>query len=251
MSNRRVIDRRTFLASLPALAGLSTTASAGGGARTFEVVTTERGELFYRLVVRGDVEKAELTDRIGAGSNDVIVAGNDPATSTVLGYTGNAGYGDAYTVDGEIVSFRATGGDADYFLRLDGRRVTPYEVGDPYYGPGMRRHEFRLPSWLDGPFAVVGTAWGEVHYRFTVRGDAEPIDLTDRISGGSNDVIVSGNDSDTVTVRGFTGNPGYGDAFAVQGELLSIAGSTNTDEYVFRVRGRDLSFDRLVRQYGP
>lgn len=42
----------------------------------------------------------------------------------IKGYTGNSGYGDAFEVTGEIISFERTGDDADVRLVLDGDDVT-------------------------------------------------------------------------------------------------------------------------------
>jgi len=46
----------------------------------------------------------------------------------VRGFTGNTGYGDAYDIDGTLVSFRKGGGTADYRFYLDGRPVSIDEL---------------------------------------------------------------------------------------------------------------------------
>jgi len=52
---------------------------------------------------------------------------NDDGTVTVTGTTGNPGYGDAFRITGPVVEFESEG-DVDFFIRLDGERVSVEEL---------------------------------------------------------------------------------------------------------------------------
>lgn len=101
----------------------------------FEVVSTDEGEeLRYTFTVRGTVERTRTSDDVAAGDNDQIRERDGRVT--VRGVTGNQ-HGDAYRIEGRIVSFRRTGGDSGYVLRLDGLEVDPVSLGaDPGDGDG-------------------------------------------------------------------------------------------------------------------
>lgn len=86
------------------------------------MVATEVSAVYYEFVVAGSVEGVRLTDRVKAEDNDTI-ASSDGGLVAVRGFTGNPGWGDAFRFAGTLRSFRRTGGDAGFFVRLDGERV--------------------------------------------------------------------------------------------------------------------------------
>lgn len=99
-----------------------------GPGRIFEIVATEHGTVRYEFTVDGDAEGVRLSDRIKSEEED-RVRETDDGTVTVAGSTGNEGYGDAFRVTGEITAFESTG-TADFYLRLDGERVSVEELGE-------------------------------------------------------------------------------------------------------------------------
>lgn len=96
--------------------------------RLFELIATERGEIRYELTVDGDAEGVRVDDRIKAEDNDRIEENND-GTVTVQGTTGNPGYGDAFRITGDVLGFESAG-EAAFFVRLDGERVSVDELVD-------------------------------------------------------------------------------------------------------------------------
>lgn len=92
-----------------------------------EIVATEEASISYEIVVQGSAEKTRLSEKIGAGDNDMIRQ-TDSDTTTIRGFTGNTGYGDAYYIDGEIIDFRRLNGTADITIWLDGDPVSPSEL---------------------------------------------------------------------------------------------------------------------------
>ena len=127
MSPLHGFDRRDFLKSVGATAASTSALDEDEDGRLFEIVATERGELYYWFTVEGEVEKARASEKVEAESNDAIIRGADEDTRTVRGFTGNPGWGDAYLIDGELTSFGKVAGDADFYLRLDGEHL-PLEV---------------------------------------------------------------------------------------------------------------------------
>jgi hypothetical protein len=63
-----------------------------------------------------------VNNRIKAEDGDRIRE-NDDGTVTVRGSTGNRGFGNAFRFTGEVTAFESEG-DADFFLRVDGERVS-------------------------------------------------------------------------------------------------------------------------------
>ncbi|WP_336035046.1 right-handed parallel beta-helix repeat-containing protein [Halobacterium yunchengense] len=97
---------------------------ASGSTDTLEVVSNQAGDLDYEFVVDGSVELHETSEQITAGHGDSIEESGD-GTVTVTGFTGNDGYGDAYLVDGEVVSFTWQPEDYDFEVRWNGEVVDP------------------------------------------------------------------------------------------------------------------------------
>jgi hypothetical protein len=256
MSNpNRSLGRRSFLASTLLAAGSVPAAASGTSSirgrrsaapRTLEVVATEEAELYYRFAVDGDVERTKTSDTVGANAdNDALVGGADPDTVVVRGFTGNPGYGDAYDIDGEVVSFVRTAGSSDFYVRLGGERVPVDDLndGDGPFDPGPARD---LSRSVDGTFEVVSTEEAELYYRFAVEGDVERTETSDTVGASGNDALVGGADASTVVVRGFTGNPGYGDAFDIDGELQSFRRMGGSSDFYVRLDGQRHGVDELA-----
>ncbi|MGB9965621.1 hypothetical protein [Halobacterium hubeiense] len=195
-----------------------------------EIVATERGDVNYQFTVDGTVEGVRVDDKIKAESNDAITE-NDDGTVTVSGFTGNAGYGDAFRFTGDIQYFERTGGDADFFVRLDGDRVDPEELADDDRDSHL--------------FEIVASEWGEVEYRFTVDGAVEKVRLNGRVKAENNDVVTE-NDDGTVTVSGFTGNEGFGDAFRFTGSMTDFERTSGDADFFVRLDGERVSVDDLL-----
>lgn len=187
--------------------GAADAQAADGSAETFAVIATERGPLSYEFTVDGNVSKTRIHDRVGASSNDAITDHGN-GTVTVAGFTGNPGYGDAYEIEGEVASFAVTGGDAAFELYRGGEHVTDEWVADQSDYPTV--------------FEVITTETGEASYAFTVDGNVS-VTATNGTVGAEtvNDEIVERDDG-TTRVEGFTGNPGYGDAYVIEGEVTSF-----------------------------
>ena len=69
---------------------------------------------------------------------------------------------------------------------------------------------------------VIARDEADLYYRFTVDGNVEMTQTSETVAAGGNDTIVTGTDTSTKTVRGYTGNPGYGDAYEIFGEIRSF-----------------------------
>jgi|GEM_PF-1635492 len=119
--------------------GGSGSSGSGGGATSdgdtsheVAVIATEQGEATYEFTVDGTVEPAsDVAADLVAEDNDAI-RDNGDGTVTVSGYTGNTGYGDTYTVTGDLLSFERTGGQAAFRIELDGSSVSSDELVDSY-----------------------------------------------------------------------------------------------------------------------
>jgi len=119
--------------------GRSGSSGSGGGATSdgdtsheVAVIATEQGEVTYEFTVDGTVEPAsDVAADLVAEDNDAI-RDNGDGTVTVSGYTGNTGYGDTYTVTGDLLSFERTGGQAAFRIELDGSSVSSDELVDSY-----------------------------------------------------------------------------------------------------------------------
>jgi hypothetical protein len=83
--------------------------------------TTEDVDFGYEFVVDGTAAKT-MTDEVAADAGDRVIRNSD-GTVTVRGSTGDLS-GDAFTVWGDIRSFRILGEESGYRLELDGVDVT-------------------------------------------------------------------------------------------------------------------------------
>lgn len=95
---------------------------------TLELVTSsDMSTTNYEFVVEGSVSKHTSAGDNAAEGNDAITDNGD-GTATVTGATGN-GSGDAYYVDGTIVSMNL--GSGDWTLRYDGSQVSQEDIVFP------------------------------------------------------------------------------------------------------------------------
>jgi hypothetical protein len=97
-----------------------------GRTHLLEIIARENGDVYYEFRVRGTVEKAHVSDRVKAESNDHIERRGD--TVVVSGFTGNTGWGDAFRYTGRVTSFTHLRGDAEFEIRRDGERVSVREL---------------------------------------------------------------------------------------------------------------------------
>ncbi|QLH76443.1 hypothetical protein HZS55_03610 [Halosimplex rubrum] len=199
--------------------------------RLVEVMGATEGAVDYEFTVEGAVRAVTLSDRRGAspGGNDAISTSGD--TTTVTGTTGNPGYSDVYAVDGAITDFTQTGGDGDYLLREAEWRIV----------------EDTAPA--TDLLAVVATEEGEVPYELTVDGTVRPIgNAGPKRSTSGNDEVTDNGDG-TVTVSGFTGNTGYGDTYAVTGDVTDFTRTGGSAAFRIDYNGRERTPEELVDQH--
>lgn len=97
-----------------------------GRTHLLEIIARENGDVYYEFRVRGTVEKAHVSDRVKAESNDHVEQRN--GVVVVSGFTGNTGWGDAFRYTGRVTSFTHLRGDAAFEIRRDGERVTAREL---------------------------------------------------------------------------------------------------------------------------
>ncbi|MFC7047015.1 nitrous oxide reductase family maturation protein NosD [Halobacteriaceae archaeon GCM10025711] len=214
-------------------------------ASTLEVLSTTPGErLVYEFVVAGTVTRTQTSEDVAAGDNDAVIERGD-GTVKVRGVTGNR-LGDAYVVQGSVVSFERVGGDSDFRLRLDGR---PVSVADLTADAGTRTGapvtaQPAIPVQGD-TLEVVSTTPGErLVYEFAVEGRVARTQTSADVAAGDNDVIIEQGDG-TVTVRGVTGNQ-RGDAYVVDGRVVSFEQVGGDSGYELRLNGRVVDRETLV-----
>ena len=200
-----------------------------------EIVATDEGKIEYEVIVLGSAEKTTVSEKIKSepDGNDEINRLSSTAVS-IRGVTGDAGYGDAYLIDGDIDRFRRISGGVDIEIRLDGERVMPYEfTDDPYDDPS---------SLLE----IVATEDGEIRYEVVVDGIAEKTRVSEKIKSepGGNDEIDR-IDSDTVVIKGYTGNAGYGDAYRIGGEIVDFRRVDGDADVDVRLDGETVPLSRF------
>ena len=106
------------------LNGLELTVDELLNTETVEVVSRDDDEAVrYEIRARGSVERIRTEENV-AGDVDDRITRNDDGTVTIRGVTDDQD-GDAFRVRGEVLSFRQTGGESRFRLRLDGLDVDP------------------------------------------------------------------------------------------------------------------------------
>ncbi|ELZ28780.1 hypothetical protein C475_04061 [Halosimplex carlsbadense 2-9-1] len=199
--------------------------------RLIEVMGATEGAVDYEFTVEGPVRAVTLSDGRGAspGGNDAVSTSGD--ATTVSGSTGNPGYSDVYAVGGPITDFAQTGGDGDYVRREAEWRVV----------------EDTAPA--TDLLAVVATEQGEVAYEFTVDGTVRPIgNVGPKRSAAGNDEVTDNGDA-TVTVSGFTGNAGYGDTYAVTGDVTDFTRTGGDAAVRIDYNGHERTPEELVSRH--
>lgn len=245
------LNRRSLLASAAILGGNFlpvTTGAAQQNGKILEIVSTEEAELYYEFVVRGEVTGTQTSDKISApGGNDAIIGGNDPSTTIVRGYTGNPGYGDAYRIDGDLVFFEQTAGTSDFDLRIDGE---PLSVDDypEKLDPTTPDPLTYIERNIQGTFAIKTLEQGELYYEFVVDGEVEGTSISEQIETDldGNDAAATSLNSGYTVVRGFTGNPGYGDAYTINGELIAFRKDGGSSDFTLVLNGSEFSLEELA-----
>jgi hypothetical protein len=126
-------------------------------------------------------------------------------------------------VDYSIELSDGSSGDPSVDVALNGTTTTFAElVGE----------EESTTSSEDDVLEVIARQSGELNYEFVVDGTAELHETSEQVTAGHGDDITDNGDG-TVTVTGFTGNDGYGDAYLVDGTIQSFTWSP--EDYAFDV----------------
>ncbi|ELZ27556.1 von Willebrand factor type A domain-containing protein [Halosimplex carlsbadense 2-9-1] len=122
-----------------------------------EIVASEQGEYEYEIVVDGTAEKANASRRVKAEANDEIRRTDDGRT-VIDGFTGNAGYGDAYRFEGTIENFTRISVETNVTIRINGTEVSADDLADDgsrsLDPPGVRSAS--TGGTAGGPPAVTG-----------------------------------------------------------------------------------------------
>lgn len=112
---------------------------------------------------------------------------------------------------------------------------------------GSRRRQSESPRTLE----IVATEAAELYYRFAVEGTVARTRTSEKIAASEgNDAIVGGIDQRTHVVRGFTGNPGYGDAYEIDGELRTFRKMGGASDFYVRLDGQRYDVDELAEGDG-
>jgi hypothetical protein len=165
------------------------------------------------FTVTGDIEYAAEAE----SGTDTIVA-NDDGTTTATSVSLEPDGLDSYRFTGDVVGYSVPDG-ASVDVSVDGSATTFAElVGD-------------TDSEMD-VLEVVARQSGELNYEFDVDGSVELYETSEKITSGNGDSVTDNGDG-TITVTGFTGNDGYGDAYLVSGAVQSF--SWDPEDYDFDV----------------
>ena len=133
------------------------------------------------------------------------------------------------------------------------------EAIDISYDLNRARHYVRNPAadkhllGKDTPqerlVEVVGATEGTVDYEFTVDGTVRPVENAGpKRSAAGNDEVTEHGDG-TVAVSGFTGNAGYGDTYAVTGDVTDFARTGGEAAFRIEYNGRERTPEELVAQH--
>jgi hypothetical protein len=94
---------------------------------------------------------------------------------------------------------------------------------------------------------LFSTEEADLYYDFSVKGEVTRTESGDTIGAGYNDAIITRADEETRTVRGFTGNPGYGDAYQIDGSFKVFRKTGGSSDFFLRFDGEPLTLDELAR----
>jgi len=193
----------------------------------FEVVAAEDsgGAFDYTFVADGPVTKRTDAGKKAAEGNDDVTDNGD-GTYTVAGRTGS-GYGDSYTVEGEVVSFDTATDASNYTLFWNGEEFT--------VGGQSRQTTFEVVAAED--------SGGAFDYTFVADGPVtKRTDAGKKAAEGNDDITDNGDG--TYTVAGRTGS-GYGDSYTVEGAVTAFDSATDASNYTLVVDGEAVSANAL------
>lgn len=178
-----------------------------------EIVTPADGSVEYAFRVEGEVKKdLDNGDNAAEADNDTVTA-NDDGSHSVTGMTGN-GYGDTYTIYGDVTAFEPTSGD--FTLLLDGDQVTVPELLGQSADDGDDAE-----SGTPDTHTLLITAEDSVEYSFRTAGEIQKDLENGRDSAEERNDEVEQQDDGTWAAAGLTGN-GYGDTYVFEDEILGF-----------------------------
>jgi|GEM_PF-848388 len=143
---------------------------------------------------------------------------------------------DSFGFDGSVVDYSVPSG-ATVDVSLNGTTTSFAEL----VGETDSTDDSTDSSGAD-VLEIVARQSGGMDYEFVVDGSAELHETSSMITSGNGDTVTDNGDG-TVTVSGFTGNDGYGDAYLIDGTIQSF--SWSPDGYAFDVLLNDELVDPL------
>ncbi|MFW5938186.1 MAG: right-handed parallel beta-helix repeat-containing protein [Halanaeroarchaeum sp.] len=236
--DRRTIDTDSLLSRrrLLTVAGagivgsaLVSSAAASDSPDRLEIVAPRGSEVEYTFTCAGRIERVEGNSFVSANPNEDAITENDDGTWTAGGYTGD-GYGDAFDVEGDVLSFEPA--DGEYLLYLNGELISHEDLVQP----PTKRLVIETPED------------GSVEYTFTTTGRiTKDLDNGRNSAEEDNDTITE-NDDGTWTATGLTGN-GYGDTFEFEGEVTAFSPTEGT--FTLYLDGQETSVYELTGEEPP
>ncbi len=203
-------------------------------ANTLGIVAAEDsgGAFGYEFTATGPVEHLTDAGRNAAEASNDAITDNGDGTYTASGVTGS-GFGDSYSVDGEIATFAADTDAANYTLLWNGSEVA----------------EATFEGDAENTLAVVAAedSGGAFGYEFTAHGPVEHLTDAGRNSAEASNDAITDNGDGSFTVWGATGS-GHGDTYRVVGEVSAFDASTDAANYSLVWNGSEVEEDTLVGQ---
>ncbi|GAB7095368.1 hypothetical protein JCM30237_25210 [Halolamina litorea] len=197
--------------------------------------TTEDSSLDHTLALHASPDNAETAEVNFTVDGSAELAGEAEADSdTVVDNGDGTATVTSVLAPDELDSFRFSGSVVDYSvpaaatidLSVDGTTTTFADL------TGKTDSSTGDDSTGADTVEVVARQSGPLNYEFVVDGSAELHETSDMITSGNGDTVVQNADG-TVTVTGFTGNDGYGDAYLVDGTIQSF--DWDDQDYAFDV----------------
>jgi len=207
------------------LAGGAVASSAGAADDSVRLeIVAAADAVDYSFTATGAIERISDGGFTAAESSDEVTQNAD-GTWTATGRA-EAGYGDAFSVAGDVIDFQPA--DGAYRLYVDGERRS--------------RDDLVVERTTTKRLEITTPADGSVTYEFTTTGEiTKVLDNGDR-SAEDNDEVVQNADG-TWTAAGLTGN-GYGDTFTFEGEVVSF--SPMEGDFGLLLDGQEVTADELT-----
>jgi len=166
--------------------------------------TSDDAEFDYAFTVDGSVSKTAVGERGSEGPDRITQ--NDGGTVTVSGFAGNL-YGDGFVVDGEIVSFEKTGGEADFRLELNGADVTD-QLTAGSVGADLREIDYgETKSSAIGPSDPPGSAIPNYYEPVTFTGEQGDVVTVDVLEAETSAYLrLVAPDGTVVAEQGYAGD---------------------------------------------